>query len=1601
MADGGNVADTGSSPYDTLGSKPSYIPGTVGLAAPIAALNSQQDKSDPNDTQGIQPTSSPVDWLAGEAGARVGGSLAEAAPSILGNEAGAIGSKPNMINIEHYSPEPNLTTLDPAKMGTGVDSYTPGRKTEPPFSFAYREGTQPEGLVKDRSPYKYTGQVDASKLYDLSTDPEGIASKAIQANGGAKDMSQIAQATKDAGYSGFYTSQHPNPESQNSVMMFDQVPLKPATAAPAKGNDVLRITANDYNAEKGLPPIQAPEKMVPVDPDRGARIAQAYDAMPHTPDDPQTQKAYQALIDETMDQFQGLKANGLKIDKIQPGQPNPYKSSRDLFDDVNNNNHISYFPTEQGFGSSGKDFPNNPMLQPTDEKINGEPTVANDIFRIVHDIYGHAKEGNSFGPTGEENAWLQHKQMYSPLAQKAMTTETRGQNSWVNYGPFGEANRANPGATTYADQKAGLLPDWVNNEGALTKETSDEASRQARAQNQGFDTSKTYYHGTRSPDIKSFDPNYSIHQRGAVFLSENPNFAGDYTEGAKGTNVIPVHTSVTNTFDYENPAHVKKVMQNIDRSSPGTIPSADAVKSGEWDVIENPKVQEAIKAAGFDSFRTMENYNKNLGVFDPAKIRSKFAHFDPKKKGQAGLSYAGGGGVAVGASIDPIQGGARNAYADGGSVATQQPDQQAAAPATPQDNTTNVMSPTGDLVSIPNEQLPAALHPVNGYKIATPEDVAAYQQAAKYGTPAGMLKTGANAAISSMTFGAVPGIGSNEDIRALQEENPISDIVGGVLPYAAEQFIPGAGEAADAGLLSKAGQLLTAVPHAIGLAGDAIKDASGLTGVGALALQYAAEGAIMQGNEEVSKMMLKDPDQSASSALAEEGLAAVFSGAFGAGMGGIGKVADLWEAKFGAKATDKIMDKSVPDIAEQELRSGIQVPASLRDALSGDLDASNRVQVLQKSDTIGGRATQADVHSVYEQAEDKTMEAFDAAAEMASKAPNAYEVGSRIKSRLMNHIEAGENIYGPIYDALRPRYAQIGVSPEQKDSFAQDLTTKLSGAGIGALQGSPEASTMKNLFSSLDSVSNADGVKNLLSGLNNAAKNPELSRLAAVAGPAIKDFESKVVTDYLTKISDGSAPQELARLSSRAQAAIDAGNPGEAVEAAAQVEDAMKGYGTATAMDAQKATSLLAQRKVADAAYREAMGDMTELKNAIGLGRFKGTKGFLRALDDKTPEQVLSRLGTKNNQGLTELLKKKFPEAADELRQWHVNEDMHDASLPNGQLNTKKFLNSFLDGSQNPPHMQEFMTGSPAVVPRLQAIQSLLNAVPKDGNPSNSAAMIAKLWNGKVGALMGGSMGLGGGHMMGAVLGDLGENVLKEIRPFMSYKFLQMRGSKDATNPSSVKALVDYAKSVSKGHSLVNKSVNSLFNANQVLPPSKIPSESDRNKLDKYVTQARNNPAALQNVAPDLKDVLPTHMSSIALQAQQAATYLSSIKPHAVLGLPFDSKIPPSPAQMTEYNRQLDIAQQPLMALKYMKEGSLTPNDLNTIKNVHPQMYQQLSAKIMGELTNSKSPVPYKTRMSMSLFVGQPLDSTMTPQAIISAQPLPPSARPARRCSRE
>ena len=227
--------------------------------------------------------------------------------------------------------------------------------------------------------------------------------------------------------------------------------------------------AQAYMARAGLP-YNPPQQFARVDPDRARRIAGEYDRMAHDPSNPEVRAAYDAMIAETVAQYRAILDTGLQVEFIDYARDgDPYAASPRLaIQDVIENNHLWVFSTADGFGSNADFNPDqNPLLRDTGFSISGKPALANDLFRVVHDYFGHVKNGVGFRADGEENAWRAHSAMYSPLARRAMTSETRGQNSWVNFGPSAAANRnASAANTVYADQKTGLLPEWVSEEGA-------------------------------------------------------------------------------------------------------------------------------------------------------------------------------------------------------------------------------------------------------------------------------------------------------------------------------------------------------------------------------------------------------------------------------------------------------------------------------------------------------------------------------------------------------------------------------------------------------------------------------------------------------------------------------------------------------------------------------------------------------------------------------------------------------------------------------------------------------------------------------------------------------------------------------------------------------------------------------------------------------------------------------------------------------------------------------------------------------------------------------------------------------------------------------
>jgi hypothetical protein len=234
-------------------------------------------------------------------------------------------------------------------------------------------------------------------------------------------------------------------------------------------NEDLVGLSESYKKKNGIRE-STPRLVLSVSEKDAMKIADAYDSMKHDPENKKVKESFDALIKEIKQQADVLINAGYKFELSKADRS--YASSADMVKDVRDNKHVFIDPSSENFGTTREFNKDNIGLQDSGYKdMNGNPLTNVEVIRAVHDIFGHAKFGVQFGAVGEENAWRTHMSMFSPLAQKALTTTTRGQNSWVNFGGHMRANGAvikkgekgylSPTERPFAEQKIGLLPDWA------------------------------------------------------------------------------------------------------------------------------------------------------------------------------------------------------------------------------------------------------------------------------------------------------------------------------------------------------------------------------------------------------------------------------------------------------------------------------------------------------------------------------------------------------------------------------------------------------------------------------------------------------------------------------------------------------------------------------------------------------------------------------------------------------------------------------------------------------------------------------------------------------------------------------------------------------------------------------------------------------------------------------------------------------------------------------------------------------------------------------------------------------------------------------------
>lgn len=334
--------------------------------------------------------------------------------------------------------------------------------------------------------------------------------------------------------------------------------------------------------------------------------------------------------------------------------------------------------------------------------------------------------------------------------------------------------------------------------------------------------------------------------------------------------------------------------------------------------------------------------------------------------------------------------------------------------------------------------------------------------------------------------------------------------------------------------------------------------------------------------------------------------------------------------------------------------------------------------------------------------------------------------------------------------------------------------------------------------------------------------------------------------------------------------------------------------------------------------------------------------------------------------------------------QTYVNQ----AGKPNAEIK-QQMLKNFIDASEKYKQViSDTHSNLGLESPVTHSSLSSVNNSFKELTPGMKLAdVIVKRYAGNalgagVGASLGHAVGAGG---IGALIGEhsLGP-VFNSVLPALLRPILKNPG-----NAAGAKAAIDYGMNVVKGEKLLDKATKGLFKSSEVLPDHLFPTSKEREKLNLAVEKSNTDISDIAKAGGDIPHYLPDHGTAISQTSAQVVNYLNSVKPQTDPKSPLDNERVTNSAAEAKYNNALDIAQQPLVVLQKIKDGRLSMNDVMALGTMYPSLYMGMRAKLSDQMMNRKSdeePIPYRLRMGLSMFLGQPLDSTMTPQSILSIQ---------------
>ena len=144
---------------------------------------------------------------------------------------------------------------------------------------------------------------------------------------------------------------------------------------------------------------------------------------------------------------------------------------------------------------------------------------------------------------------------------------------------------------------------------------------------------------------------------------------------------------------------------------------------------------------------------------------------------------------------------------------------------------------------------------------------------------------------------------------------------------------------------------------------------------------------------------------------------------------------------------------------------------------------------------------------------------------------------------------------------------------------------------------------------------------------------------------------------------------------------------------------------------------------------------------------------------------------------------------------------------------------------------------------------------------------------------------------------------------------------------------------------------------------------------------------ALSKNTEDIQGAAPNIAQSLKIAGSRAINYLHSKMPKPTQEMIGDADYEAPLAQQTKWLDLHNMVSDPVSALDHIRNGTLTNDHMDALNNVHPELLQEMQQKVMENMQPDQvKGLPTTTKIALSKFLGQPIASNLTPQAVMSNQ---------------